>query len=185
MREQTYGAGRPAFSARLALWVGAALALLVPLVAGFPWTAGDYVFAAILMFGSLALYEVVARTQGSTAYRAGAGLAIGGVFLLEWSNGAVGLTDGAADAAYALLVPAVAVIGALLARFRPAGMARAMWATAGTVAAIAVVALAAGLVPAFNPATEILGIAFFFVLLFGGSALLFRKAVEEEPGAET
>ena len=43
-------------------------------------------------------------------------------------------------------------------------------------AVVGVVALTAGLVPEFNSAFEVLGITAFFVLLFGGSAVLFREA---------
>lgn len=169
------GRGSPV---RLTLWVAAGLLLLVPVIADFPWTAGDYVFAALLLFGSLGAYELVVRLTGSTAYRAAAGLAIAGVFLMTWSNGAVGITDSDADALF-MLAPAVGLVGALLARFQASGMARAMFATAFTVGAIAVGALVAGIVPDFNTPFEILGISGFFVLLFAGSGLLFREAARE------
>ena len=160
---------------RIAAWIGAALLLLLPLVTGAPWGVGDFVFAGILLFGSLGAYEVVARMKGDSAYRAGAGVAIAAAFLLIWVNAAVGITDSDADGMY-LAVVAVGFIGALVARFRPEGMARAMFATALAHAAVGVIALIAGIVPAFNSAFEILGITAFFVVLFGGSALLFREA---------
>jgi hypothetical protein len=103
------------------------------------------------------------------------------VFLLVWVNGAVGLSDSAADVLFFLLVPAVAIIGALIARFRPRGMARAMFATALVLTSVAVTALIAGIVPAYNSTFEILGIAGFFAALFVGSALLFREAARGEP----
>lgn len=163
---------------RGALWAIAALVLLVPFVAGAPWGTEDYVFAALLMFGSLGLYELAARLTGNTAYRTGVAIAIGATFLLLWVNGAVGLTDSDADGLF-LLVPTVAFIGALVARFRPRGMAVAMFAAAATEVSIAVIALIAGIVPAFNSAFEILGLAGFFGMLFVGSALLFREAARQ------
>jgi hypothetical protein len=44
-------------------------------------------------------------------------------------------------------VLAVGIIGAIVARFRPHGMARALFATALAQALVAVIALLAGLVP--------------------------------------
>ena len=166
---------------RIVAWVAAALVLLLPLVAGANWGVGDYVFAAVLLFGSLGTYELATRMTGNTAYRAGVGVAIAAVFLLVWSNAAVGITDSDADLMFFLLVPTVGVIGALLARFQPRGMARAMFATALVQALVAMIALIAGIVPAYNSAFEILGITGFFVVLFVGSALLFREAARGGP----
>lgn len=160
---------------RIAAWVAATLLLLLPWVAGAPWTVSDFIFAGILLFGSLGAYEVAARMTGDKAYRAGAGVAIAAAFLLTWINAAVGITDSDADVLY-LVVIAIGIIGALIARFRPEGMARAMLATAVAHASVGVIALIAGIVPAYNSAFEILGLTAFFVVLFGGSALLFREA---------
>lgn len=165
------------------LWAIAAVALLVPLAAGWSWTMSDYVFAAVLMFGSLGLYELAARLTGNTAYRTGAALAIAATFLLVWVNGAVGITDGGADGLF-LLVPAVAFIGALVARFQPRGMAAAMFTAALTVVSIAVIALVAGLVPAFNTAFEVLGITGFFGVMFVGSGLLFQAAARQRASVD-
>jgi hypothetical protein len=55
-------------------------------------------------------------------------------------------------------------------------MARAMFAAALAQALIGVIALLAGMVPAYNSAFEILGITGFFAALFVGAGLLFRKA---------
>lgn len=160
---------------RLWLGIGAGLLLLLPLLLDFPWSPGDYVVAAVLLFGSLGAYELATRLSGATAYRAGAGMAILAVFLLVWSNGAVGLTDGPADGLF-LLIPALVFVGGMVARFRPGGMSWTMFAAAGSMGLIAVGALLGGYVPEFNPPVEILGIAGFFVMLFTGSGLLFREA---------
>jgi hypothetical protein len=98
----------------------------------------------------------------------------------------VGVTDSIADEWLFLVVP-LAIVGALVARFRPGGMSRAMFAAAFAVLSIGLIALVAGIVPAYNSAFEILGLTGFFAVLFGGSALLFREAAHggaerEAPG---
>jgi hypothetical protein len=165
---------------RKAAWVGAALILLAPWVAmqftdEVNWTVSDFVFAGVLMFGALGTYELAVRKTGDTAYRAAAGVALAAAVLLLWANAAVGITDSAADAIYAG-VPAVGIVGALVARFRSRGMARAMFAAALAQALIGVYALHAGIVPAHNSAFEILAITGFFAALFVGAGLLFRQA---------
>ncbi len=175
--------GRPAGRWRGGLWVIAAFLLLVPLAAGWPWTMSDYVFAAVLMFGSLGLYELAARLTGNTAFRTGAAIAIAASFLLVWVNGAVGITDSEADGLL-LLVPAVAFIGTLVAQFRPRGMAVAMFSAALAAVAIVVVALIAGVVPAFNSPFEVLGIAGFFAMMFVGSGLLFIEAARQRASVD-
>jgi hypothetical protein len=74
-------------------------------------------------------------------------------------------------------VLAVGIIGAIIARFQPHGMARALFATAVAQSLVAVIALAAGL-GSTGPIwpLDILALTGFFVALFAGSALLFRKA---------
>lgn len=169
---------------RWALWGTAALVLLLPLVAMLftdevNWTASDFVFAAILLFGAVGAYEVFARQTPNITYRAGAGLAIAAAVLLTWSNAAVGLTDSAADALY-LGVAGVAIIGAVLARLRAGGMARAMLATALAQALVGAGALVAGVVPAHNAPFEVLAITAFFVALWLGSGWLFWRSAASE-----
>lgn len=166
---------------RKARWSAAVCVLLLPLIAmqftdEVNWTLSDFVFAAILLFGSLGVYELAARMTGDITYRAGAGVAIAALFLLTWINAAVGITDSEADFYIFFGVPAVAILGAIIGRFRSGGMAIAMVVAALAQAMIAVFALAAGIIPAFNSAFEILGITGFFVTLFLGSALLFQRA---------
>ncbi len=176
------GGGRRGGRWRMAAWAVAALILLAPLVFSdeVNWTASDFVFAGVLLFGSLGIYELMARKTGDTVYRFAVGVAVAAAFLLIWVNGAVGITDSDADGMY-VGVLAVGFIGALLARFRPLGMALAMFATALALVSVSVIALVAGIVPAFNSAFEILGITGFYVTLFVGSALLFRKAARGGP----
>jgi hypothetical protein len=169
---------------RIIGWSAGALVLLLPLVAmhftaEVNWSPGDFLFAGVLVLAVGIPMEVTVRKTGQSAYRIAAGLALVTGFLLLWMNGAVGITDSDADLLLALLVPAVAIVGALVARFRPRGMAITMFVTAGTVLAIGVIALITGIVPSFNSPFEILGLTGFFAVLFGGAGLLFRRATIE------
>jgi hypothetical protein len=169
---------------RIKRWIGAALLLMVPLVAmqfteEVQWSPSDFLFAGILLFGSLAAFEAVARSSTSSLYRTGAGLAVFGAFLLTWANAAVGLTDSDADGLY-LAVVALGVIGAFVAQFRPMGMAYTMITMAVALAAVGLIALLTGIVPEHNSAVQILAITCFFAAFFVGSALLFRKAARKE-----
>ena len=78
-------------------------------------------------------------------------------------------------------VLAVGIIGAIVARFRVPGMARALLATALAQALVAVIALIIGLGSPWSP-PGVLGTLIlngFFAALFVGSALLFRYAGRE------
>jgi hypothetical protein len=80
-------------------------------------------------------------------------------------------------------VLAVGIIGAIVARFRVPGMARALLATALAQALVAVIALIFGLGSSLSPPVEILALNGFFVALFVGSAWLFRYAAREQTPA--
>ena len=130
---------------RLVPWGIAAFLLLLPFVAmrftaAVQWTGSDFVFMGILL-GSVVLgFEFLVRRSNSLAYRVGAAAAIVTGFLTVWVNGAVGMI-GSEDNPVNLLfggVLLIGLIGAIVARFKPAGMARTM-----VVAAIAQAAIGA------------------------------------------
>ncbi len=114
-----------------------------------------------------------------TAYRLAAGVALLSVLFLFWVVGAVGVigeTGDRADMMY-LAVLAIGVVGTLLARFRPRGMARVLLTMALAHAVIAVIALVAG--KHESPITsvgELLGLNAMFAAGFVASAWLFRFA---------
>lgn len=171
---------------RIAGWSAAALLLLLPLVAmpftdEVNWTAGDFVFAAVLLLGVGIPAELVVRKTSDRAYRAAVGLALSGAFLLLWSNGAVGLTDSNADRLYLPLV-ALGIVGAFVVRFRPAGMAVVLSGAALALMLVGGIALLAGVVPAYDTALVVLGPSALFAALFAGSAVLFRKAARGRAG---
>ena len=122
-------------------------------------------------------YELAARMTGNTAYRAAVGVAVAAGFILVWMNLAVGIIGSEENPANLMFggVLAVGIIGALIARFQPYGMARALVATALAQALVAVIALIAGL--GYTPLVILTG---FFVALWLTSAWLFRKAAREQ-----
>jgi hypothetical protein len=161
-----------------------AFILLIPLLAGWPWNLADFVFAGALIFGTGLTYVLAARNAGNTAYRAAVGVALAAAFLLVWLTGAVGIIgseDNNANLMY-FGVLAVGIIGAIVARFRQHGMARALFATALAQALVGMIALIIGLSSPWSPpgVLETLILNGFFVALFAGSALLFRHAAREQ-----
>ncbi len=122
----------------------------------------------------------------NTAYKSAVGLALATPFLLVWIIGAVGVLGRAGDRADLMYIGvfAVGIMGAIIARFQPHGMARALFATALAQALVAVIALIAGMHQApYSSVIEILGLNGFFVALFLGSAWLFRNAAREQTPA--
>ena len=119
------------------------------------------------------------RTRiNKTAYRSAIGIAIATAFMLVWLSLGVGIIGKDGDPANLMYfgVLAVGIIGAILARFQPYGMAHALFATAIAQGVVAAIALIAGLGLPWSGPTEILGLNGFFIALFGGSAWLFRRA---------
>ena len=137
---------------RLVFWTSVAALMVLPVVVlrafeGGEWDPGDAIFLAILFGGVALAYEIAARVPGRRAYPAAVGIAVAAVLLNAWINLAVGIIgseDNPANFIYHALI-AVALVGSVVAGFRPLGMAHAMAATAGAQALAFVAALAAGL----------------------------------------
>ncbi len=173
------GGGGHGIPWRLIGWGAAAALLLLPLVAmqftdEVAWSLLDFAVMAAL-FGAVGLgFELAVRKTGNAAYRSAAGIALAAAFLLIWLNLAVGIIGREDDPANLMFVGvlAIAVIGAVFTRFEPAGMARAMLATAIAQALVAVVALLMGHLTAILIA--------LFVALWLVSAVLFAKAAREQ-----
>jgi len=134
---------------RIAAWSVAAGLLMLPAVAmqftrEVVWGPFDFLVAAALIGGVGLTFELAVRTHQSAVYRAGAAVALLTAFLTVWINLAVGMIGDEGNPINLVFagVLAVAAIGGLLARFRPAGMAWAMVATAAAQAATILPALA-------------------------------------------
>lgn len=158
-------------------WGAAGALLLLPLVAmqftsEVQWTAGDFLFAALLIGGVGLAFELAVRVSASRSYRTGAALGLAAGFLLIWANGAVGYI-GNEDNPYNLAffaVIAIAFAGALVSGFRAKGMAWTMLATA-------IVHATAG----FGGAAEdprTIPITIVFVSMWLGAARLFQMAAK-------
>lgn len=161
-----------------------AFLLLLPLLAmqltdEVVWDLADFAVAGTLLFGAGLTYELIARTTGNITYRAAVGVAVAAALILVWMNLAVGIIgseDNLANLMYTGVL-AVGIIGAIIARLQSQGMARALFATALAQALVAVIALIAGW-GSTGPIwpQDILILTGFFVALWVGSALLFRRA---------
>lgn len=164
-----------------------AFLLLLPLLAmqfshEVVWGPFDFAIAGVLLAGTGFTYELVSRKGTNAAYRVAVGIAVLAGLLLVWINLAVGIIgdeDNPANLMYGGVL-AVGVIGALIARFEPRGMARALFASAIVQALVPVMAVMIWN-PSVNPwgSPGVVGVFVlnaFFVLLFVVSALLFRRS---------
>ena len=131
----------------MAGWGGVAFILLLPLITGAPWTLSDYVAMGVMLGITGLLVELSVRASGDAAYRAGALVAVVAGFLLVWVNLAVGFLGSEDNPANMLFggVIVTALLGAIIARFRPAGMASAMFVATGVQLLVGVAALVGGL----------------------------------------
>ena len=112
------------------------------------------------------------------AYRSAIGIATLAALMLVWLSLGVGIIGKDGDPANLMYfgVLAVGIIGALAARFQARGMARTLCAMALTQALVAAIALFAGLGRPYSGPLELLVLNGFFIVLFIGSAWLFRRA---------
>ena len=105
-------------------------------------------------------------------------LALLAALLVAWVNLAVGIIgepDNPANLMYAGVV-VIGALGGLLARFRPAGMARAMAAAALAQLLVAAVTFVLDLGYPPTPRTSLLLFNSILLALWAGSAILFRRA---------
>lgn len=116
--------------------------------------------------------------------RLAAMVALAAAAFLLWAMGAVGIIGIEGDPADLMYlgVIAVGISGAVVARFRADGMARAMWMTAAATVAVGVIALLAGKHRAeYSSVAEIGGLTAMFAGLFALSGWLFRRGNGRHP----
>jgi hypothetical protein len=163
---------------RALFWGAVALLLLAPAVAmrftaEVNWTAGDFVFATVLLGAAGTAFEVTMRMSRSWTYRFASGFAVAAAFLIVFVNAAVGMIGDGPNIHNLLFLAVVgmALVGSIAARFRAAGMGLVMAAAGIVHIAIALAGL---------PVDRIGGI---YSALFGCiwllSAFLFRKAAAD------
>lgn len=170
---------------RWVVWGGAALLLLAPLIAmrftrEVDWSPVDFLVMGTLLALVGGAYELAVRVARTHVYVIAFGVAAGTAFLTIWANLAVGIVGEPAEPINRLYfgVVAVAVIGAALARLRPAGMARAMLAAALAQAAGSVVGL-------FADGVTVFVLTAVFAVLWLVSAALFHRAAKQTATAGT
>jgi hypothetical protein len=171
------------FPWRLLGWGTAGLLLILPLVAmqftrEVNWTASDFVFAAV-MFGSVGLGLELAVRKGNRAFTAACAIALAASFLSVWITGAVGIIGSEREDANILFLAVilVALLGSILALFRPRGMAWAMAAAALAEVSVPFVALIVwpeAKLAILSP--EVPMSVFFLTGMWLTAASLFRKA---------
>jgi hypothetical protein len=184
------GDGRSRSAWRLAPWVGAAALLAVPAVAmrftaEVNWTAADFLVMGGMLVAACGALELAMRASPAWTYRAAAAVAVGTGFLLLWANLAVGLVGDGDNPANWLFVGVLALgaVGTILARLRPAGMARVAAATALAQLAAAAVAFAVTSAPRPGVTAEIVALFGIFPALWLLSAWLFHRAAMARKGA--
>jgi len=179
MASKANGGGAAGIPWRLIGWAIPVGLLMIPLVAHWPWTVSDFIFAGALFAIVGGLFELAVRASGSWSYRGGTAVALATSFLLVWINGAVGIIGSENNPLNLVFfgVIAAALVGAIVTRFKADGMARAM-----TVAAVIQGMIGVGVFISDAGATEPPGhLALLFLIeAFAGlwllSAWLFRKA---------
>jgi hypothetical protein len=135
------------------------------------WDVVDFTIFGAMLLGVGGTYTLARRKVKNAAYRFAVGVALTAAFILIWVNGAVGIIGDESNDANMMY------FGAIIARFQPYGMIRALCATALAQAGVAVIALFAGLgstAPIWPK--DILILTGFFVALWLLSAWLFRKS---------
>lgn len=159
---------------RIAGWSIPVILLVLPAVAmrftsEVDWDTPDFIIMGAL-FGTIGLgIEFLVRQSSSTAYRVGAVVALVTAFLIIWVNLAVGMIGD--DNPYNLLFGAVllvALVGAIIGKFQPGAMAKAMFATAAAQLLVGAGGLSS------DPRGAILSMMFAAPWLVAG--ILFRKA---------
>jgi len=170
---------------RIILWaIVIALILMLPLVMQFTnevqWN--EAVAYSVILLAALGFYELARwlRTRNKM-YRVAFGVGLAGILLLGWVSGAVGII-GSENQPVNLMywaVPTIGLIGSLISRFKPRGMALTLFATATVQMLIPLFALFVWPAKASWGGAGVIGVLIFnsiFAMMFVVSALLFRRA---------
>ncbi len=154
---------------------------LVPLLAsrlvdGWNWPPGAFVITYLLFFSTGMAYALIARQNPSRAYKFAVGLSLAAGFVLAWATLVhLSETENRLNLVY-FGVLAIAAAGAALARLQPQGMARALFATALSLAASWYLTQVLNTDSPAGPVWNLGVIHGGFVLLFTLAGLLFRQA---------
>jgi len=174
-------------SIRLQMWSVAfatASILMVPLIAmqftdEVNWGFSDFIVMGILLLGAGFIYALISKISESIAYRTAIGVAVVTGFLLIWVNLAVGIIgseDNPANLLY-IGVLAIGIIGAVISRLQPQGLACTMFlvALAQILVPVIVLIISSSSLEESPGIVGIFGLNAFLAALFVVSALLFRS----------
>jgi hypothetical protein len=186
LKERSTLLARNAYRPVVAIALATVAILMIPFVGmqmsnDWNWSLFEFIVMGALIFGTGLAYVLIARKGGTTAYRFAVGLALAAAFLLVWINlavGVIGSEDNPANLMY-FGVLAIGFIGAIITELRPHGMARVLFAMALAQALVPVIALIIWKPEVTSGVAGVLTLNGFFVVLFVGSALLFRNAARE------
>lgn len=169
---------------RFAGWGAAATLLILPLISmhfsdEVNWTLFDFIVFGSMLAVVGGVLELATRMTPNKTYRAAVAVALAAAFILVWMNGAVGIIGSEDNAANLMFfgVLAVGVVGAVIARRRSGGMARAMLATATAQVLVAVIAGLGGTSGTIG--FDVFVITGFFVALWLMSAWLFKLSGQQ------
>ena len=170
---------------RIATIVLAVAAILaIPLIAmqftdEVQWSTGDFVMMGAILLSAGLAYELIARRSGKTMYRVTFATTLLGALLLFWVNGAVGIIGSENQPANLLygIVILVGLIGALVSRFKAAGMATTLFAATAVQLIVPLVAWMIWPDLSWGNAgmAGVLVLNAFFAILFLVSGVLFRQ----------
>ncbi len=169
------------------LAIGAAIIwglLMIPLIAQWPWTSGDFMFAFVILFGAECAYVLVSQKNNNSAYKWAVGIAVVASLLLVWINLAVGIIGDEDRPANVLFfaVLLIGFIGAIISQLKARGMSRTLFAMAAAQALVPVIAYFAWRPHVVGEEPGVIGVfvlCWFFAGLYGLSGSLFRRASEE------
>ena len=160
----------------------AALALLmVPLIAsriveGWNWPPRAFVLTYVLFFATGMAYALIARRMNAWAYKAAVAIALVAGFVLGWSTMVhMSETENPLNLVYFGVI-AVGAVGAVLARLKAKGMARALFAMSIALAAAWLVTQVLNTDPPAGPFWNVAIKHGGLVLVFLTASLLFRHA---------
>ena len=149
------------------------------------WDVMDFAIFGAMIGGVGLVYALLRHKASNARYRIALGIALAAAFFLTWVNGAVGIIGNEGDEANLMYfgVLVFAALAAIVARFRPNGMALALLATAIAQAGVTAYALLnkLGSTAPIWP-KDVLILNGFFVTLWLLSAWLFRSAARKQSG---
>ena len=163
--------------------------LLIPLAMQFTeevqWNEAAAYSLIFLALGGTYEMWLWLRSRGKL-YRLAFGFALGGLLLLGWVSGAVGIIGSENNSVNLMYwaVPAAMFIGSLTSRFKSAGMVHTMFVTALVQFLVPLVALISSPKVSWGDA-GVIGVFIlnaFFVAIFVFSGFLFRQTGKVEIG---